>query len=74
MGKILQNSNLKQPKNFEVCGDPSQGFVFKSRYHRAATFLENLEKAWNFKMPLENLENLEFHRKCSLKSGILELL
>ena len=27
---------------------------------RVATFLENLEKAWNLKMPMENLENLEF--------------
>ena len=42
---------------------------------RVATFLENLEnleKAWNLKMPLENLENLEFSEKCSPKSGILE--
>ena len=32
---------------------------------RVATFLENLEKAWNLKMPLENLENLEFLEKFS---------
>ena len=43
-------------------------------FSRVATFLENLEnleKAWNLKMPLENLENLEFSEKCSPKSGIL---
>ena len=26
-------------------------------HYRVATFLENLENTWNFKMPLENLEN-----------------